>query len=307
MSYHPSLEGLLDTPEIRRIKDLPIPEQREIFYNLSVEQIKRLPKPDINETDIKLDNGTTLRHYQPKNSSSDKSIFFIHGGGWSLGSIDTYDNVCRYLCEHANIDVFSLEYDLAPEHPFPTGVNQALFAYDWLYENIKNYKLSAKNIFIMGDSGGGNFATIVCHERQNNLPKAQILVYPAVDMYTEYESNKKFDEYKYHLTIPWCEKFLSSYLGNDVIKNREILKNPQISPLFYKDTKLPDTLIIAATHDILIDGIYEYEKKLKNECVHVETHYDDEMFHGFIGTIGILPLENPKVALDKAVEFIGNR
>lgn len=307
MSYHPSLASMLDTPEIRRIKDLPISEQREIFYNLSVAQIKKLPKPDINETDIRLDNGTIFRHYQPRNSNTDKSVLFIHGGGWCLGSIDTYDNVCRYLCEHANINIFSLEYGLAPEHRFPTAVNQSLFAYDWLYNNATKYNLDPNNIFIMGDSGGGNLATIVCHERQNNIPKAQILIYPAVDMYTQYRSCKEFDEYKYHLTEKWAEKLLSNYLGDKIVGNRENLKNPQISPLFYENTKQPDTLIIAATNDALIDGIYEYEKKLKSNNVYVETHYDDEMYHGFVGSVGILPLENPKIALNKAIRFINNR
>jgi len=307
MSYHPSLEGILDTPEIRRIKELTIPQQREIFYNLSVEQIKRLPKPDISETNIKLENDTTLRHYQPKNSESDKSVLFIHGGGWCLGSIDTYDNVCRYLCDQANINIFSLEYGLAPEHRFPTAVNHSLFAYDWLYENASKYGLADDKIFVMGDSAGGNLVSIICHERQENMPKAQILIYPAVDMYTIYNSNAKFNKYKYHLTTKWAGKLIASYLGEEIMSNHENLINPPISPLFYENTKQPDTLIIAATHDILVDGIYEYEKKLKNEGVHVETHYDNEMYHGFVGSIGILPLENPKTALDKAIAFIDKR
>lgn len=66
MPYNPSLEALLDTPEIRRIKKLDLTQQREIFTSLSVEQLKRLPRPDILEEDIKLENNTILRHYQPK-------------------------------------------------------------------------------------------------------------------------------------------------------------------------------------------------------------------------------------------------
>ncbi|AVC44400.1 esterase [Francisella tularensis subsp. novicida] len=306
MPYNPSLEALLDTPEIRRIKKLDLTQQREIFTSLSVEQIKRLPRPDIIEEDIKLENNTILRHYQPKKSSN-KAVLFIHGGGWCLGSINTYDHVCRYLCDQGNLNIFSLEYGLAPEQKYPAAVDHALYAYDWLYQNINKFKISAENIFVMGDSAGGNLVTIVCHERQENMPKAQILVYPAVDMYTKYDSNKKFDENKYHLTTEWCKLFLKAYIGEDVMSEPKKLRHPTISPLFYKDTKQPDTLIVAATHDILIDGIYAYEEKLKQQGTYVETYYDDEMFHGFMGILGITPFENPKIALNKVIEFINKR
>ncbi|MED7788546.1 pimeloyl-ACP methyl ester esterase BioJ [Francisella sp. 19X1-34] len=306
MSYHPSLEAILDTPEIRRIKKLDLKEQREIFRNLSIEQIKRIPRPDIIEEDIKLENNTILRHYKSKKPNG-KALFFIHGGGWCLGSIDTYDHVCRYLCDQGNFDIFSLEYDLAPEHRYPTAVDNALFAYDWLYKNISKFDIKPENIFAMGDSAGGNLVAIICHERKENMPKAQVLFYPAVDMYTKYDSIKKYGEYKYHLNNEWCEKLLEGYLGKEIMSQPKKLKHPTISPLFYAATQQPDTLIVAATHDILIDGIYAYEEKLKNQGTLVETHYDDEMFHGFMGILGISPLPNAKIALDKTVEFINKR
>ena len=306
MPYHRNLAALLDTPEIRRIKKLDLIEQREIFTNLSVKKIKRLQRPNIIEEDIKLENNTILRHYQPK-KASDKAVLFIHGGGWCLGSINTYDHVCRYLCDQGNLNIFSLEYGLAPEQKYPAAVEHALYAYDWLYQNNNKFNIAAENIFVMGDSAGGNLVSIICHERQENIPKAQILVYPAVDMYTKYDSNKKFDEHKYHLTMEWCEMFIKAYLGDEILSEPKKLRQPSISPLFYQATKQPDTLIIAATHDILIDSIYAYEKKLKQQGTLVETHYDDEMFHGFMSILGITPLENPKIALDKVIKFINQR
>ncbi|MED7788547.1 pimeloyl-ACP methyl ester esterase BioJ [Francisella sp. 19X1-34] len=306
MSYHPSLEAILDTPELRRIKKLDLREQREIFKSLSIEQIKKIPRPDIIEEDIQLENNTKLRHYKPK-KSNDKALFFIHGGGWCLSSIDIYDNVCRYLCDQGSFSIFSLEYGLAPEYKYPIAVEHALFAYDWLYQNISNFNIDPKNIFVMGDSAGGNLATIICHKRQQNIPRAQILFYPVTDVYTKYKSYEKFDQHKYGLTNDIFQMFLEAYLGDKIMNQSEKLKEPTISPLFYKSTKQPDTLIIAATHDILIDGIYAYEEKLKNQGTLVETHYDDEMFHGFMRTIGISPLPNAKIALDKAIEFINKK
>lgn len=306
MTYHPALEAMLDTPEIRQIKKLEFPEQRKIFAELSKEQLKNIPKSNIKIKDIELKQDVTIRHYKPLKNISDKAIFFIHGGGWCVGSIDTYDHICRYLCDNSDLNVFSLEYRVAPEAPFPAAVNDSLEAYDWLYTNAENFGVNNKNIFVMGDSAGGNLATIVCHERQDTMPKAQILVYPAVDMYSEYESQTKYGEYKYHLNLEWSAKFLHAYVEGSK-QNREILKNPQISPLFYKNNKQPDTMIIAATHDVLIDGIYAYEKKLKEEGVMVETHYDPEMFHGFIGTVGLVPFQNAVIALNKAIDFINKR
>ena len=305
MTYNPNLEAILDTPEIRELKKQDFSIQREIFGKISIGNIAQLPKVDVNETDISLNNGSTLRLYKP-NQKSDKALLFIHGGGWCLGSINTYDHVCRYLCDNGKFNVFSLDYSLAPEHPFPTAVNQSLDAYDWLYANTSKFDFNADNIFVMGDSAGVNLVTIICHERQANMPKAQVLIYPAVDLYTKYDSHDKFGEYKYNLNTEWCEKFLNAYVKGDDT-NKELLKNPQISPLFYENTTQPDTLIIAATHDMLIDGIYTYEQKLKSQNVHVETHYDEEMFHGFITTVGLVPFKNAEVALDKAIKFINER
>jgi len=303
MTYNPNLEAILDTPEIRELKKQDFAIQRKVFGANSINAISQLPKVDVIETDIKLDNGTTLRHYKP-NQPSDKALLFIHGGGWCVGSIDTYDHVCRYLCDNGKFNIFSLEYGLAPEYPFPTAVNQSLDAYDWLYANATKFDVKAENIFVMGDSAGGNLVTIICHERQTNMPKAQILVYPATDMYTKYDSHAKFGKYKYHLDSEWCDKFLNAYVEGISL---EEFKNPQISPLFYENTKQPDTLIIAATHDMLIDGIHAYEQKLKAKGVLVETHYDDEMFHGFISTVGTVPFKNAEVALDKAIKFINTK
>ena len=306
MSYHPSLEATLDTPELRELKKQDFTVQRETFGKLSIDQINRLPIPEvITEKDIKLSNQTILRHYKPK-QNSDKAVLFIHGGGWCIGSIDTYDHVCRYLCENGRFNIFSLNYRLALEYPFPAALDDSLQAYDFLYNNSKEYGINPQKIFVMGDSAGGNLATIICHERQNNIPKAQILIYPSVDKFTKYKSYQKFDQPKYHLNLEWCYNFIRAYIP-DSANNKKILKNPKISPIFYQNTKQPDTLIIAVTHDILIDGIYAYEKKLRAEGVAVETHYDDEMFHGFINTIGILPLENSAIALNKAITFINKR
>ena len=110
MPYHPSLEKMLDTPEIRKIKKLDLREQRENFKSLSISQIKRIPRTDILEEDIKLENNTVLRHYKSKKPNGK-----------------------------------------APEHKYPTAVEHALFAYDWLYQNISNFNIDPQNIFVMGD------------------------------------------------------------------------------------------------------------------------------------------------------------
>ena len=303
MSYHHSLESILDTPEIRKIKKLPLPKQREFFKKSLEEAFKKLPKSNTQEQDIFLENNSFLRHYKPIKPTN-KTILFIHGGGWSVGCVDSYGNVCRYLCENGQFNVFSLEYSLAPEYKFPIGVNQALYAYDWLCNNADNLNICKDNIIVMGDSAGGTFATVICNENQKNLPKAQILIYPSVDMYNNYKSHNKFDKPKYHLTMEWSNLFREAYLPN--LQDEKLLKNPKVSPIFYENTKQPNTMIIAVTHDILIDSIFAYENKLKNENVNVQTYYDYEMFHGFISTIGISPLPNAKIALEKIINYINN-
>ncbi|MBK2125393.1 alpha/beta hydrolase [Fangia hongkongensis] len=283
MTYHPHIEALIDTPEIRKIKSMPIADQRAFFKEKSEEYLKTLPKLGIEKTDIKFDF-ITIRHYAPR-KKSDAAIFFIHGGGWCLGSIESYDHICEYLSFHGDIHVFSLEYRLSPEWAFPCAVEDSLTGYKWLLKNAHQYDIDASRIVIMGDSAGGNLATVVCHELMNteySLPCAEVLIYPAPDLLNKYESHQRFNDHKYHLTADWMGLFEKSYAQNSIDN-----ENPKCSPILYSSHKgLPPTLVIAATHDVLIDSINAYMKDLKRDNVEVISYYDESMFHGFIGLLG---------------------
>ena len=299
MTYDPRIAPLFDIPELREIKQKSMLEQRAHFAAQSEAYLKTLELPKVNVSEIKVGTIRFL-HYTPK-VETQAAVLYIHGGGWCVGSPESYDHICRHLCEKANAQIFSLGYRLAPEHPFPAAHEDALFACDWLMSNAEKFDFNPHNLTIMGDSSGGNLATVVCHERVHTgkiIPIAQVLIYPAVDHSKTYPSEAKFDHPQYHLTKPWYKMFQNSYLNNE-----KDAQHPMISPILYSSHKgLPDTFILSATHDILIDGIYAFEKDLKRDGVNVETYYDKTMFHGYVGLIGFF--DEALVAVEKCAEFI---
>ncbi len=299
MTYDPRIAPLFDIPTLREIKEKPMVKQREYFAAQSEAYLKSQEWPKVNVSEIKVGNIRFL-HYKPQ-IKTQTAILYIHGGGWCLGSPESYDHICRHLCEKTNAQIFSLGYRLAPENPFPAAHKDALFACDWLINNAENFAFDPNNLTIMGDSAGGNLATVVCHERASAgkiMPIAHVLIYPAVDHSKTYPSETKFNHPKYHLTTPWYKMFKDSYLNNE-----SDAQHPMISPILYPSHKgLPDTLILAASHDILVDGIVAFEKDLKRDGVNVETYYDETMFHGYVGLVGFF--DEALVAVEKCAEFI---
>ena len=141
-------------------------------------------------------------------------MVFFHGGGWAFGDLDSHDHICRYICGKAGIVVISVDYRLAPEHKFPDAFDDAYAATRWVYREAKHLGLDPNSISVGGDSAGGNLAAETALELKNEFDLlSQILVYPALDLYSQYDS-RTTNGSGYMLTTENMERFIGWYLNS---------------------------------------------------------------------------------------------
>jgi acetyl esterase len=221
------------------------------------------------------------------------ALVYLHGGGWSLGSLATYEPLCRQLANAANMVVIWVEYRLAPEHPFPAAYDDTLAAWRWIQQNHHELGADPAHIAIGGDSAGGNLAAAAClrlKAQGEAMPWRQVLLYPCLDLSASMPSHRKLGE-GYLLTSVLYAWYRQNYLAG---------ANPddiRLSPLFADDlTGLPSTILLYAGFDPLRDEAVAYATKLTLAGVRVETLYFADMIHGFLTMGGAIPAANVAVA-----------
>jgi acetyl esterase len=227
--------------------------------------------------------GTTrLRKYTPvaRSSKPKAAILFVHGGGCVLGGIDTHEVFCRTLCHDTRMTVFSLDYRLAPEHPFPAAVDDTVAALEWLSHKAAELGLDPERIAIAGDSAGGGLAAVALHETKDRLAapvRAQALIYPALDLRGRLPSRKVLAQ-QFPIPRQMIDWFFDHYFGS-----AWPVADPRAMPALYEDyAGLPPALIITAGHDPLRDEGIEYAETLAAAGVPVEYECYKGTIHGFM-------------------------
>lgn len=223
-----------------------------------------------------------LRRYVPANAeqAGGAAILFIHGGGCVVGDIESHDVFCRMLCHDTGARVFSLDYRLAPEHPFPAAVEDSVAALEWLSLEAAALGLDAARLAIAGDSAGGGLAAVALHETKDRLAapvRAQALIYPALDLRGRLPSRKELAD---HFPIPhdMIQWFFGHYFGL-----AWPIADPRAIPSLYEDyAGLPPALIVTAGHDPLRDEGAEYAETLAAAGVPVEYECSEGTIHGFM-------------------------
>ncbi|MFL0267229.1 alpha/beta hydrolase [Candidatus Clostridium radicumherbarum] len=281
------------------INGKPVKEIRQILNNDATKWSAK-PIPFSNIKNVSIDtpiNKIPVRIYTPEGTSKYPIIIYSHGGYWIEGNVDSRDNVCRKLAKNTKAIVVSVEYRLAPENPFPAGLNDVYNVVQWVYKNAESINGDAGHIAVAGDSAGGNISAVVSQMvRDKNGPHitCQVLIYPSTNIY---ELNSKSWSYvSDELTISRedMEKFISLY-----VPKKEDRKSPYASPLLAKDFKdLPHTLIIIAEIDPLRDEGKAYGQKLKEEGNQVVVSMYKGCPHGF------LTMDRISSAGDKAINEI---
>lgn len=210
-------------------------------------------------------------------------LLFFHGGGWVTGNIENYSGVCAALAKATGCLVASVDYRLAPEHKFPSGLNDCYAAAQELLEKPGLLGVERDQITLIGDSAGGNLAaavSLMARDRGGFLPTRQILIYPAV--YSDHTPASPFPSVQengtdYLLTSKRVEEYLQLYRSKP-----EDLQNPYLAPLLAGDfSGQPDTLVITAEYDPLRDEGEEYARRLAFAGNRVVLHRMPDALHGF--------------------------
>lgn len=296
-----------------RLASLPIFSVKKNYTLLRKAQEAFAPEPEKEELEgfILMDeyllNGEDESHlpvrvFIPKKELSPGLIIFLHGGGFVIGNVDTYTLPCARLATTTGRVVCSVDYRLAPEHPFPAALDDCLAVSRELAEYFTKLNDPIfRPLTIMGDSAGGNLATTVARLMQTDDYESnmdlQVLLYPAVsDDYSEHSPFPSFHEKgdSYGLTAQKMRDYYELYLPDP-----ELIHDPRVSPLRADNLAvLPPALIITAEHDPLRDEGNYYAEKLRECGVETELKVYPAVPHGFFSHQTIFPEANEKLYQD---------
>lgn len=232
------------------------------------------------------DGELPIRIYRPNGGGPLPTLVYFFGGGWTLGSIDTSDGICRSLANAVPCLVITVGYRLAPEHRFPAAVNDCFEATRWIAAHAGELGADPGRLAVAGDSAGGNLAAVVSLlARQHGEPAlaAQVLVYPNTRYRADTASMRDNDDPSLfnRNSVDWYWKH---YLADP-----EDGRSPLVSPLLAEDLSgLPPALVITAEYDPLRDEGERYAERLRAAGVPVEASRYDGMVHGFFAMAGIL-------------------
>lgn len=203
---------------------------------------------------------------------------YIHGGGFAHGSYDARINFCKAIASKAGCIVVSVKYRLAPEHPFPAGLNDCYETLCWISKNADKLGGDKNKIAVGGESAGGNLSTCAClmaRDKKGPSILHQTLLYAPADLTLSHPSIEQFSK-GYIISRPLMENFVNFY-----IRDKSDLKNPYCSPLFAETHLLPPALVITAGYDPLSDEGKLYAEKLKKSGVPVVFKNYANMVHDF--------------------------
>ncbi|VVD33692.1 alpha/beta hydrolase [Paraburkholderia dioscoreae] len=307
MSLEPDVLAYLDLVERAKrppLFQLPVPEAR-VAYALGCEMNGLQRDASVATADMVAHTSTgplNLRSYWTVESerSLAPGLVFFHGGGWVVGSLDTHDSICRELARASGCRIVAVDYRLAPEHPFPAAIDDALASYQWIAQNADGLGIDASRLGVVGDSAGGFLATFVSLSAgdypKEIRPKLQLLFYPVTDLaaesagYSRVASGLPFTS----VTMRWFrDHYVQRALDADDVR---------LAPLNALDlTASPDTLIVTSGFDPLCEEGTAYARRLQDAGVRVNHLHLADQIHGFL-TLG-LRMNTARTVLDWASAY----
>ena len=216
-------------------------------------------------------------------------VLYLHGGGWTIGSIDTHDRLCRRLADGSRAAVLSLDYRLAPEHPWPASVDDTVSALRWIADaGAAALGTMSGVVAVAGDSAGGLLAALSCLRLRDEYPAAlpalQVLLNANTDLSGSQPSMREKAS-GFGLDADAVRFFNSQW-----VPDRERWSDPGVSPLFAPDVSgLPPALIVAAEHDPLRDESAAYAERLRSAGVEVDYRCEPGLVHNFMMLDDISP------------------
>jgi acetyl esterase len=299
-------------PQARALIDLMIKRQVPPTHTLSPQDARAFyrdrrgftqPEPPVvgDVRALKTASGVALRLYRPpiKSAAPMPALVYFHGGGWTIGDLDTHDVLCRGLCVGAGVVVVSVDYGLGPEQRFPRAVDDCLEATRFVQAQAASLGLDAKRVAIGGDSAGGNLAAVVALAMRDagDVPAAfQLLIYPATDMRAVAPSHTSNGQ-GYLLTSDSIAYYRANYIADP-----KRWSDWRASPLLATDhSRLPPALVLTAGYDPLRDEGRQYADVLSAAGNQVQYLCFERQVHGFITMGKLLEEANTAVAVCVAV------
>jgi acetyl esterase/lipase len=273
------LERLLREPSTA---DLPVPEGRRLLLEHAAITGRDQPIGSVREVRV---GDLAGRLYVPTGAATPGPLLmFLHGGGWVYGDLDSHDPPCRFLAERSGVRLLSVDYRLAPEHPFPAAVEDAVASYRWVVANAERLGADPARLGVGGDSAGGNLAAVTAIEAaRGGLPLAfQLLAYPATDATTETDSRRMFGHGMY-LTQEFLDRSLDRYVP-DVTRRADVRVSPLLADL---PGGLAPAYVATAGFDPLRDEGEAYARRLAAAGVPVELRRFPDQIHGFLNVVGV--------------------
>jgi acetyl esterase len=226
-----------------------------------------------------------VRVYTPTSGRRLPGLIYFHGGGFILGTLDSCDRVCRDLAHLSGRVVVSVDYRLAPEHPFPAAVEDACAATKYVLEHAGEFGIDENQIAIGGESAGANLAAVTALKLRGTGARPltfQLLVYPQVDFLDDSPSMREFAN-GHFITSDLLAYFARHYLGS-----AQDRRHQDASPLSADLRGLPAAFVVTAECDPLRDQGETYARKLAEAGVPVTQKRYDGMIHPFFSLAGII-------------------
>ncbi|TXS91256.1 alpha/beta hydrolase [Parahaliea maris] len=246
---------------------------------------------DCSVEELAINESVSARLYRPLWTGKPATIVYFHGGGWTMGDLDSYDGLMRYLAGVGGYTVLGVEYRLAPEHPFPAAFNDCRAAVKWVLDDGVLAGEASPDLFLMGDSAGATLAAGLAIEmiREKEVELLGIcLVYPVADLYSPHEtypSRLEFGDGNYLIGRDGIDLARALYLqpGQDP-------RDPRVSPIFSEELHcLPPTIVITAGYDPLKDEGRVLAERIASTGVVVRQRCFESTMHAFL-SFGELPV-----------------
>jgi acetyl esterase len=306
--HAPSGRLLMLDPQARALLDLMIERQVPPVHTLSPAEARRLylerrfftqpdPPPLSEVRGLVTDAGIPLRLYRPTSGTLPLLVYF-HGGGWTIGDLDTHDVVCRQIANDSACAVLSVDYRLAPEHRFPAAFDDCLAATRWALREAGQLGIAPERVAVGGDSAGGNLAAAVAIAmRDLGEPLAfQLLIYPATDMRAVAASHRTSGQ-GYLLTADSIAWYRNHYIA-DPSRWRDWRASPLLAPDL---SGLPPALVITAGFDPLRDEGLQYADAMSAAGNRVQYVGFERQIHGFITMGRVIAEATTAIALSASV------
>lgn len=270
----------------KAMRDTAIRSTTEIYQSVDVRAPTRV-------------GSVAVRVYRPSEATDLPVLMYLHGGGFAIGDLDYHDEYLRVLGNAADIVIASVDYRLAPEHPYPAGLDDCVDVWNWLQTSPVEVPGDVSRLGVSGDSAGGSLSLALAlraRDEGSRVPKVVVTAYPTTEMRV---SNPELGTLEVSaLTNEDCEWYWGMYISDPAQRAEPYCSVAEASDL----SGLGANLVITSEYDPTRDATEEYARRLQEAGNRVTlTRYEGEM-HGFFTIPGIFP--SARKALDQTTAFL---